>query len=73
MGEVNLAVLAFSPMKTINRMALGTISSLLLAAGFTRTAQKLDPISNAIDGMSYNMADAPSIGCFPCLLITEQD
>jgi hypothetical protein len=68
MGEMNSVGLALSPMKTINRMALGTISSLLLSAGLTRTAQKLDPISNAVRGMSFNLGDAPSVSCMPCLL-----
>lgn len=70
MGETNSVVLTLSPMKTINRMALGTISSLLLSAGLTRTAQKLDPISNAIGGMTFNAGDAPSTPCMPCNLYT---
>jgi hypothetical protein len=68
MGEMNSVGLALSPMKTINRMALGTISSLLLSAGFARTAQKLDPISNAIGCMCCNPGDNPSVSCVPCNL-----
>jgi len=72
MGEMNPTVLALSPTKTINRMALGTISSLLLSAGLTRIAQELDPISNASRGMSFNnMGDASSSPCVPCNLYTD--
>jgi hypothetical protein len=60
-------------MKTINRMALGTISSLLLCAGFARAAQKLDPLSNSIGDRDFgsvsNQAASPCI--FPCLYLPE--
>jgi hypothetical protein len=54
-------------------MALGTISSLLLAAGFSRTAQKLDPLTKSIGGRDISYREAPSIPCIvaPCLLITD--
>jgi hypothetical protein len=57
-------------MKTINRMALGTLSSLLLSAGLTKAAQKLDPLTNSIDsrnnGLGCNLA--PTSDCIsPCL------
>jgi hypothetical protein len=35
-------------MKIINRMALGVASSLLLSAGLSRAAQKLDPLTKSI-------------------------
>jgi hypothetical protein len=60
-------------MKTLNRMALGTISSLLLAAGFYRTAQKFDPLTKSIGGRDISYREAPSTPCIiaPCLLITD--
>ena len=59
-------------MKTLNRMALGTISSLLLAAGFAQTSQKLDPLTQSLSGRSFSLKDAPSIPCvMPCLLVTD--
>ena len=59
-------------MKTITRTALGLSSSLLLAAGFSRAAQKLDPLSNSIAGTVCNMKDKPAAPCgFPCLFVTE--
>jgi hypothetical protein len=58
-------------MKTLNRMALGTISSLLLSAGLTRTAQKLDPLTHSVAGANYNLGDAPSTPCFPCFLLND--
>jgi hypothetical protein len=60
-------------MKTINRMALGTLSSLLLCAGFARTAQKIDPLSNSIGDKDFgpvsNEAASPCI--FPCMYLPE--
>jgi hypothetical protein len=56
-------------MKTINRIALGTISSLLLSAGMVRAAQHLDPLSNSA-GSNINGADrenSPAMSCVqPC-------
>jgi hypothetical protein len=60
----------FAPMKTINRMALGTISSLLLSAGLARVAQRLDPLSNSIGGRNFDSSskEAPAQTCsVPCL------
>lgn len=61
----------FVPMKTINRMALGTLSSLLLSAGLTRAAQKLDPLTNSIKGRNLdfgcNLAPASDCTTSPCL------
>ena len=59
----------FAPMKTINRMALGTISSLLLSAGLAKAAQKVDPLSNSIRNSNpgSNPHEASSKACSqPC-------
>jgi hypothetical protein len=64
----------FDPMKTINRMALGTISSLLLSAGLARVAQKLDPVSNSLSKQNFGFSsnDSPANSCVvPCLYQTE--
>jgi hypothetical protein len=61
-------------MKTINRMALGTISSLLLSAGLAKAAQKLDPLSNSIGNKDFGPVskEASSGACvFPCLYQNE--
>jgi hypothetical protein len=61
----------FAPMKTINRMALGTISSLLLSAGLARVAQRLDPLTNSIGNLNFgsDLNEAPANTCTsPCLL-----
>jgi hypothetical protein len=64
----------FAPMKTINRMALGTISSLLLSAGLARAAQKLDPLSISIGNKDFGPVslDAASSACvYPCAYQNE--
>jgi hypothetical protein len=61
-------------MKTINRMALGTISSLLLSAGLARAAQKLDPLSNTIGDKDFGPVskEASASACmFPCMFQNE--
>jgi hypothetical protein len=60
-------------MKTIKRMALGTLSSLLLCAGLTRAAQKLDPLSNMMGEQDFGPAtNEPAGACvFPCLFQPE--
>jgi hypothetical protein len=61
-------------MKTINRMALGTISSLLLSAGLTRAAQKVDPITISTGNKDFGPVsnDRSSSPCvFPCQYQTE--
>lgn len=61
-------------MKTINRMALGTISSLLLSAGLTKAAQKLDPLTKTIGSGDFGAVsnDAPASACtFPCMFQSE--
>jgi hypothetical protein len=58
----------FGPMKTINRMALGTISSLLLSAGLARAAQKLDPLSKSARNFGFCAKESPANSCtLPCL------
>jgi hypothetical protein len=61
-------------MKTINRMALGTISSLLLSAGLTKAAQKLDPLTNSVARFDYgfNGTESPANTCVsPCFFDKE--
>ena len=60
-------------MKSINRIALGTISSLLLSAGLTKAAQKMDPLSKSIGNMCFSAKEcAPANSCVvPCLYLSE--
>lgn len=60
-------------MKTINRMALGTISSLLLSAGLTKAAQKLDPLTNSMAARNCGFsAETPANSCVtPCFYDKE--
>ncbi|HZZ20136.1 MAG TPA: hypothetical protein VFE25_12240 [Opitutaceae bacterium] len=56
-------------MKKINRIALGTLSSLLLSAGMTKTAERLDPLSssNGCSNADRESAMHPSMSCIgPC-------
>jgi hypothetical protein len=61
-------------MKTINRMALGTVSSLLLSAGLARVAARLDPLTRSLgksDSRS-SASEAPTSFCMmPCAYIPE--
>src|ERR1022692_2587158 len=61
-------------MKTFNRMALGVASSVLLSAGFSRAAQRLDPLTKLVgrssSGDSSGEASACSCACqctMPCM------
>jgi hypothetical protein len=59
-------------MKTINRMALGAISSLLLSAGLSRMAQKIDPLTKSIYDADLwcKSAEASSSNCVaPCFIL----
>jgi len=47
------------------------ISSLLLAAGFSRTAEKLDPLTQSIDTRVCFRPVNPSVPCLPCALCDE--
>jgi hypothetical protein len=56
-------------MKNINRMALGTLSSLLLTAGLARAAQKFDPLTMSLGKQKYGagLNEGPSSPCgVPC-------
>jgi len=62
------------PMKTINRMALGTISSLLLSAGLARAAERLDPLTKSIGKWSpgTNCNEASANMCIaPCSYLVD--
>ena len=64
----------FPTMKSINRMALGTISSILLSAGFSQAAQQLDPLSTSVAKLVSNSdsCDSPSATCAtPCMYQPE--
>lgn len=61
-------------MKNINRMALGTITSLLLSAGLTKAAEKFDPISKSIGNSNFGPVsnEASANSCIvPCQYLTE--
>jgi hypothetical protein len=59
-------------MKSINRIALGTISSLLLSAGLTHAAQRLDPLSKSIGNAGFSSGDSPAGACaVPCNYLPE--
>jgi hypothetical protein len=60
-------------MKIINRMALGVASSLLLSAGLSRAAQKLDPLTKSIGSSNpENRNEAGASNCsLPCFYQAE--
>ncbi len=60
-------------MKIFNRMALGFVSSLLLAAGFSRAAQSLDPLTRSAGNLTGDCDMAPSSACctMPCMYQVE--
>jgi len=65
-------------MKTINRMALGVASSVLLSAGLTAVAQRIDPLTRSVGNLTSmdgaNDAAACSCACMctmPCLHDTK--
>jgi hypothetical protein len=55
-------------MKTIKRMSLGIISSLLLSAGLARAAQQLDPLTQSIGrNHTATVNEASASNCtLPC-------
>lgn len=64
----------FPAMKSINRIALGTISSILLSAGFSHAAQQLDPLSQSVAkiGVGPDANGAPTSSCaLPCMYLPE--
>jgi hypothetical protein len=55
-----------APMKTINRILVGLLSSLLLSAGLLRAAEKLDPLAQQ-SALLKGPNLPPSAGCtLPC-------
>jgi hypothetical protein len=60
-------------MKSINRIALGTLSSLLLSAGMTRAAQHLDPLSNSLGSTDKSLGseNGPCAPCVPCAFLND--
>jgi hypothetical protein len=53
-------------MKTINRIALGTMSSLLLSAGLNRAAEKVDPLTKSLRLSMPGSSDAFSASANSC-------
>jgi hypothetical protein len=64
---------SFRGVKAITRLLFGLVSSLLLAAGFVRAAEKLDPLaSNGLAVRSELRADTPAPMCEPpCIACNE--
>ena len=57
-------------MNTIKRLVFGVLSCLLLAVGFARAADRLDPMTQSLhpNGESIGTPQASCIGCIgPCL------
>ena len=54
-------------MNTIKRLVLGVLSCLLLAAGFVRAADRLDPLTQTLR-VGNESVGAPQMGCIggPC-------
>ena len=50
-------------MKTLNRLVLGVLSSLLLAAGFVRAADQMDPISRSLPKNEGSMVTSTAPDC----------
>jgi hypothetical protein len=55
------------PMNKLNRLALGLASSLLLAAGFSKLAEGLDPVSHSL-GVALSGNDDSCAGPCSCTL-----
>jgi hypothetical protein len=57
-------------MKTLTRMVQGVISSLLLSAGLSQAASRLDPLAQSLNDQTDRgtRESGPAIGCtLPCL------
>ena len=66
-----MAIIAVA-MKSINRLVLGILSSLLLAAGFVRAADRLDPMSNSLSLSNDNTTVGIAVPCtVPCDIASE--
>jgi hypothetical protein len=59
-------------MKTLNRVWVGLLSSLLLTAGFARAAERLDPLSQQLadQGVAFNSLERAGSPCAaPCIIV----
>jgi hypothetical protein len=63
---------SFLPMKTFNRVCVGLLSSLLLTAGLSRAAERLDPLSQQLadQGIAFNSQERAGSPCAaPCIIV----
>jgi hypothetical protein len=59
-------------MNSIKRLVFGVISSLLLAAGFVRAADRLDPMTNSLRISNDNATVGIAMSCtVPCTVPCE--
>jgi hypothetical protein len=59
-------------MKTFNRVCVGLLSSLLLTAGFSRAAERLDPLSQQLSDQQTSLnsqACARTPASAPCIIV----
>ena len=62
----------YCAMKSIKRLVFGVISSLLLAAGFVRAADRLDPMTNSLRYSSGNGVVGMTPPCTdPCEIASQ--
>ena len=62
----------FFAMNSITRIVSGLLSSLLLAAGFVRAADRLDPINNSLRLSNHNHSVGVASPCtVPCALASN--
>jgi len=56
-------------MNSTKRLVLGVLSSLLLAAGFARAADRLDPMNQSLStsGSGFVVSDGPPPPAPPCV------
>lgn len=52
-------------MNTTKRLVFGVLASLLLAVGFAKAADRLDPVSRSLN-MIHGVMDDPAPPCAPC-------
>lgn len=55
-------------MKQLTRLILASVSTLLFAAGLSRAAERIDPVSQGADKFSPTNLEAPATGCNPCIV-----
>jgi hypothetical protein len=59
-------------MNSINRLVYGLLSSLLLAAGFVRAADRLDPMNNILTASNKNNTMGIAAPCIaPCDIASQ--